>query len=74
MWYDILPLLLKMSITAGITIILVLAARLALKRAPRIFSYLLWFIVLFRLICPVSFKSEYSALGVLEERARTAYA
>lgn len=74
MGYDILPLLLKMSITAGITVVLVLAARLALKRAPRIFSYLLWFIVLFRLICPVSFKSEYSALGVLEERARTAYA
>lgn len=73
MGYDILPLLLKMSITAGITVVLVLAARLMLKRAPRIFSYLLWFIVLFRLICPVSFTSEYSVLGALEEHARAAY-
>lgn len=53
---------LGMSFTAGIIILLVLAVRLALRRAPRLFSYLLWGVVLFRLLCPVSFESPFSLL------------
>jgi beta-lactamase regulating signal transducer with metallopeptidase domain len=37
--------------------------RLALRRAPKAVSYGLWFVVLFRLICPVSFKSAVSLFG-----------
>ena len=44
----------NMSLTAGVVIGVVALARLALKRAPKIFSYALWGVVLFRLLCPVS--------------------
>lgn len=47
---------LNMSLTASYAIIFVLAVRLILKRAPKIFSYALWSVVLFRLICPFSFE------------------
>lgn len=56
---------LNMSLTAGIVILLVIFLRLFLKRLPKIFSYLLWTVVLFRLLCPVSFSSAVSLLGVL---------
>lgn len=49
----------NMSITASYVIIFVLLARLCLKKAPRIFSYSLWTIVLFRLVCPFSFSSAF---------------
>lgn len=65
MWvYTLLPKILNMSLTAGIVIVLVLLARIPLKKAPKIFSYALWAVVLFRLVCPVSFSSEFSLLGV----------
>ena len=54
----------NMSITASYAILFVLAARLLLKKAPRIFSYSLWSVVLFRLICPFSFSSALSFLRV----------
>ncbi len=53
---------LNMSFTAGVVIVLVLAARLALKKAPKVFSYALWSVVLFRLVCPFSFESILSLL------------
>jgi beta-lactamase regulating signal transducer with metallopeptidase domain len=53
---------LNMSLTASYVILFVLAARLLLKRAPKIFSYALWSVVLFRLICPFSFESLLSLL------------
>lgn len=55
----------NMSLTAGIVILLVMLFRLFLRRQPKIFSYLLWTVVLFRLLCPVSFSSGLSLLGVL---------
>ena len=39
---------LNMSITASIVIIVVLIARFLLKSAPKIFSYALWAVVLFK--------------------------
>ncbi|MBQ8751745.1 MAG: hypothetical protein IJZ13_01425, partial [Clostridia bacterium] len=41
-----------MSFTGGIVILAVLLLRLLLKKAPRRFSYLLWAVVLLRLVCP----------------------
>jgi beta-lactamase regulating signal transducer with metallopeptidase domain len=70
MWvYTLLPKILNMSLTAGIVIIFVLLARVLLKKAPRLFSYVLWAVVLFRLVCPVSFSSAFSLIGIFHEPA-----
>jgi beta-lactamase regulating signal transducer with metallopeptidase domain len=37
-----------------------------LKKAPKAFSYALWSVVLFRLICPFSFSSAFSLLGFIQ--------
>ncbi len=57
--------ILNMSLTSVLMILAVLALRLLLRRAPRIFVYALWAVVLFRLLCPVSFESSFSLLSVL---------
>lgn len=56
---------LNMSITASYIAIAVIIARLLLKKAPRVFSYALWSIVLFRLLCPFSFSSAFSLMGLI---------
>ena len=56
---------LNMSLTAGVMILAVVLIRLLLRKAPKIFSYCLWAVVLFRLICPLSFSSPVSLLGTL---------
>lgn len=61
---NLLVNIVNMSITASYVIVFVLAARLLLKKAPRIFSYGLWSVVLFRLICPFSFSSVFSLLQI----------
>jgi hypothetical protein len=55
-----------MSLTASIVILIVLLARFILKRAPKVFFYLLWAVVLFRLLCPVTLTSSISFLGFLD--------
>ena len=50
----------NMSIGASCVILVVLLLRLALRRAPKKFSYLLWSVVGLRLCCPVSFSSVFS--------------
>ena len=59
---------LHMGFTASIVILAVFAARFLLRKQPRIFSYVLWIAVLFRLLCPVSFSSIYSVFSVLQEK------
>ena len=54
--------ILNMSITASYVILFVMAARLILKRFPKIFSYMLWMVVLVRLVCPFSFESIFSLI------------
>ena len=51
---DIFMQVLDMSKTGSIVILFVLSARLLLRRAPKVFSYALWAVVLLRLLCPVS--------------------
>lgn len=66
MWMNhLVSELINMSLTASIIIVIVLIVRLGLKKAPKIFSYLLWSVVLFRLLCPVSFSSPLSLLGMV---------
>ena len=57
-WLDgVFQTVLNMSIAAAVIIAAVLLARLLLRRAPKAFSYALWAVVLFRLLCPVSVSS-----------------
>lgn len=53
---------LDMSKTASLVILVVILARLFLKKVPKIFSYVLWSVVLFRLLCPVSLEAPVSIL------------
>ena len=57
--------ILNMSLTGSIVIAVVLLARLTLKRAPKIYSYALWAVVLFRLLCPLSITAGLSVLKPL---------
>lgn len=43
---------LEMSLWASIAAVIVIIARLCLKRVPKIFSFILWSVVFFRLLCP----------------------
>ncbi len=73
MWmYTLFPKVFNMSLTAGIVIVFVLLVRLMLKKAPKIFSYALWAVVLFRLVCPVSFSSPLSLIGLFQAPASAA--
>ena len=53
--------ILNMSLTGSIVIGVVFLIRLLLRKAPKIYSYVLWSVVLFRLVCPVSVSLPLSA-------------
>ncbi len=46
--------ILKMSLTAGVCIVVVSMLHLVFHRIPRKYLYALWIVVAFRLVCPVS--------------------
>lgn len=48
--------ILSMSLTASVVICVVLLLRLVLRRAPKVFSYVLWLAAAFRLLCPLSYE------------------
>lgn len=62
---------LDMSKIASIVILAVLLARLCLRRAPKIVSYALWAVVLFRLLCPLSIQAPVSLVPALTPTAQT---
>ena len=55
----------NMSVTASFVIFAVMALRLLFRKQPKIYSYLLWSMVLFRLLCPYSFSLDTSAFNLL---------
>lgn len=55
---------LNMSLTASYCIVVVIIVRLFLKKQPKLFSYLLWSIVLFRLLCPFALFGSFSLLRI----------
>ena len=65
-WYELLPKILNMSLTASVIIVTVLILRVLLRRAPRIYSYMLWTVVLFRLLCPITINTPLSVLGLFD--------
>lgn len=54
--------ILGMSLRGSLVILAVMLVRLLLKKAPKIYSYLLWSVVLFRLLCPVSIPAPISVV------------
>jgi len=64
---------LNMSITSSVVITAVILLRLPLRKASGAVSYGLWFVVLFRLVCPFSPKSSVSILGLLGVNASMEY-
>jgi len=62
---------LNMSLTGSIVILAVLVIRFFLRKAPKKWSYLLWLVVAFRLICPVSLPSPVSLLGAVHAPVTT---
>ena len=65
------PEILNMSLTGSIVILAVLVIRFFLRKAPKKWSYLLWLVVAFRLICPVSLPSPVSLLGAVHAPVTT---
>lgn len=57
---------LNMSIAASYVAIAVFVTRLLLKRAPKIFSYMLWLAIAVRLTLPISPASEFSLLKFVQ--------
>lgn len=75
---EIFVKLANMSVAAGWLILAVLVLRLALKKAPRWITCLLWAAVAVRLMCPVSLQSPVSAYQVaapaaVQESGQVAY-
>ncbi len=56
--------ILNMSITASYVILAVLLLRIIIRKVPKAFSYGLWAVVGFRLICPISFHSIISVFNL----------
>lgn len=63
----------NMSLTASFVIAAVLLIRLPLKKAPKAFSYALWAVVLFRLLCPVSIESPVGVVPQAEAVTEGSY-
>ncbi|WP_238650014.1 M56 family metallopeptidase [Paenibacillus piscarius] len=63
--------ILNMSITASYVAVMVLLARMLLRGAPKLFSYLLWSAVIIRLLLPVSFTSSFSILRLVQPEGHT---
>ncbi|AJS61225.1 M56 family metallopeptidase [Paenibacillus sp. IHBB 10380] len=63
-------IILNMSITASYVALVVIMGRFLLKRAPKIFSYILWSAVIIRLVIPVSFTSSFSILRLVQPQAK----
>ncbi len=63
MWLEnVFKTVLHLSFTGSFVILLVLLARVFLCRVPKIYSYILWAVVFFRLLCPITFTSDISIL------------
>lgn len=59
--------LLNMSFTAGCACLLVMVLRVLMRRLPKVYSYALWGIVIFRFLCPLTLESAVSLLPVNPE-------
>lgn len=65
LWERLFGEVLRMSWLGSLTILMVLALRIPMKKLPKRFSYILWSAVWLRLILPVSLPSSFSFLGFI---------
>ena len=65
-----LPVL-KMSAVGGVVILAVMLVRFILRGAPKIYSYILWSVAAFRLLCPVAFASSLSIFNYVNDAPAT---
>ncbi|MEG2175196.1 MAG: M56 family metallopeptidase, partial [Oscillospiraceae bacterium] len=65
MWETVFLQILNMSYTASYVILFLLWTRILPEKVPKIFSYALWSVALFRLVCPVSFESSFSWFSLM---------
>ena len=56
--------ILDMSIMAGYCVLAVLVIRWLFRKAPKRYSYMLWTVVAFRLVCPLSIESAFSVFNL----------
>lgn len=56
--------ILEMSITAGYCVLAVLLLRWLFRKAPKRYTYLLWLVVAFRLVCPLTVDSAFSIFNL----------
>ena len=65
--------ILEMSIIAGYCVLAVLVLRWLFRKAPKKYTYLLWLVVAFRLVCPLTVDSAFSIfnLNLLPESVKT---
>lgn len=54
--------ILNMSLAASYCIVVVMVLRFFIRKQPKILSYLLWSVVLFRLVCPFTISGSYSLM------------
>ncbi len=64
---------LNMSLKASYVILAVIIVRFLLKKAPKKYSYALWAVAAFRLVCPVSFQSVISLFALKIEKNNTTH-
>ena len=62
--YDFILRLIDLSKTGILIILGILIIRFFLKKAPKKYSYFLWIVVAFRLLCPFSIESNFSVFNV----------
>ncbi|MDE6568953.1 MAG: M56 family metallopeptidase [Lachnospiraceae bacterium] len=67
MFYDLFVRLMNRSMTASVVIAAVLIVRAFMGKMPKRYSYVLWLIVAFRLLCPVGLASPLSVFNLLGE-------
>lgn len=58
---------LNMSLIASFVVLGVILIRIPLKKAPKVFSYVLWAVVLFKLLCPFTVETALSLIPVKAE-------
>lgn len=63
--FDLFGLISGASFAAGIAVLVVIAARLILKKAPKRWSYIMWAVVFFRCLCPFAAESSVSIFNAL---------
>lgn len=63
--------ILNMGITTIYVVMAVLIIRFCIRKAPKIFSYGLWAVVGFRLVCPISYSSVLSIFNLFHTNTKS---